>query len=194
MGKTAGVVIVIALLAAPAAAQKVHVDYDRDAVGKEFKSFAWAPTPETSLAKRSPLMHSRIKNAIEYYITRTGAVEDDEHPDIYVTYHTDSEHRVSYDTSSFGYGYGPGWTWDPTWGGAMTTGTTTDHTYERGTLIVDIWDAREKKLVWRGSATAVVPQNPETGARLIDRMLEKMVAKYDKMRKKDQKRQRTAVQ
>ena len=50
MGKTAGIVIVIALLAAPAAAQKVHVDYDRDAVGREFRSFAWAPTPETSLA------------------------------------------------------------------------------------------------------------------------------------------------
>jgi len=191
MRRTAGFVIVIAFLAAPAVAQKVHVDYDRDAVGKDYRSFAWAPTPETSLAEKSPLMHSRIKNAIEYYITRTGAVEDDENPDVYVTYHTNTEHEVSYSTSSFGYGYGAGWAWDPSWGGAMTTSNTTAQTYERGTLIVDIWDAKEKKLIWRGSATAVVPRSPEKGARLIDKMLKKMVARYDKMRRTDQQRHQT---
>jgi hypothetical protein len=66
----------------------------------------------------------------------------------------------------------------------MSTNTTA-HTYEQGTLIVDIWDAKDKKLIWRGTATAVVPEDPEKSAKLINKMLKKMIAKYDKMRKKD---------
>jgi hypothetical protein len=185
MKKTLGIVMLIALFAAPVAAQKVYVDYDRDYVNKDYKTFAWGPTPQTSLMDESPLMHSRIKNAIEYYITRTGRIEDKDNPDIYVTYHTNTDDEVSYDTNIYGYGYGPGWGLDPGWGGGVTTNTSTARTYEQGTLIVDIWDAKDKKLIWRGTATAVVPEDPEKGAKLINKVLKKMVDRFQKMKAKD---------
>jgi hypothetical protein len=183
--RTLGIVVLIGLFAAPVVAQQVYVDYDRDYVNKVYKTFAWAPTPETSLAEEHPLMHSRIKNAIEYYVTKGGAVEDRDDPDCYITYHTNTSEEVRYDTTNYGYGYGPGWGWDPYWGGGMSTSTTTARTYERGTLVVDIWDAEDKKMVWRGSATAIVPENPEKATKLIDKMLKKMIKKYDKLRAKD---------
>ena len=183
--KTAiGIVMAIALVAVPAAAQKVHVDYDRDYVNKDYKTFAWGKTPETSLAEESPLMHSRIKNAIEYYLTEGGRLEDKTNPDVYVTYHTNTQEEVRYSTTSFGYGYGAGWGWDPYWGGGMSTSTTA-HTYERGSLIIDIWDAEDKKMIWRGTATAVVTQNPEKAAKQIDKALKKMIKQYHKLRAKD---------
>ncbi|PYR70842.1 MAG: hypothetical protein DMF87_17325 [Acidobacteria bacterium] len=46
---------------------------------------------------------------------------------------------------SNGFGYGAWWG-----GGSYTTSV---HTYVQGTLIVDLYDAKTKKMVWRGTAT-----------------------------------------
>ena len=181
---------VVALLGvAPAAAQKIYVDYDRSVDFNSFKTFAWGPTPETSLKSESPLMHSRIKNAIEYHLTEGGMTEDLENPDVYVTYHTNSKDEVQLHTTGMGYGYGGGWGRDPFWGGGMGMGssTTTSYNYTRGTLIIDFWDAKKKEAIWRGTAEAVVKQNPEKFAKQIDKWLNRIVKKYDQMRKKDLK-------
>jgi hypothetical protein len=182
---------VLALLAAlPATAQKVYVDYDRSANFEAYKTFAWGETPETSLQGESPLMHSRIKNAIEYHLTEGGLVEDTENPDLYVTYHTNSKEEVQLSTTGMGYGYGGGWGWDPFWGGmgGMGTSTTTSHTYERGSLIIDLWDAKSKQAIWRGTAQAVVKQNPQAAAKQIDKAIAKIVKRFDKMYAKDMKK------
>ncbi len=185
-----GLTLAALLIAGPAAAQKIHVDYDRSIDPSKYETFAWGPTPQTSLKEESPLMHSRMKNAIEYHLTEGGLVEDPENPDIYVTYHTNVEEQVQLNTSSFGYGYGPGWGWSPYWGGGMGMGssTTTVTKYKRGTLIIDIWDANTKKMVWRGTAEAVVKENPQKAARQTDRVVAKIVKRWEKMYAKDQKR------
>ena len=45
--------VVVLLGVAPAAAQKIYVDYDRSVDFNSFKTFAWGPTPETSLKSES---------------------------------------------------------------------------------------------------------------------------------------------
>ena len=55
----------LALFSAPLAAQKVYVDWDRDANFTQYKTYAWLPTEDTSVADTDPLMHSRMRNAIE---------------------------------------------------------------------------------------------------------------------------------
>ena len=182
MKTTLGIAIILTLVTLPAAAQKVHVDYDRTADFDSYETFAWGPTPETSLEGKSPFMHSRIKNAIEYYLAAGGGVEDPENPDLYVTYHTGTQEDVQFSTVSYGYGYGPGWGWDPYWGGTMGNTVTTATTYERGTLVIDIWDAETKEIVWRGSASAVVPEDPQKADKLIDKALKKMVKQFQKQR------------
>ncbi len=62
--------------------------------------------------------------------------------------------------------------------------TTRAYTYTKGTLIIDIWDAKSEKLVWRGSATATVKENPEKAAKQIDNVVNKMVKKWGKMKAK----------
>lgn len=181
------------LLTAPLAAQKVYVDYDRSALNNDYKTFAWAKTPETSLQKESPLMHSRIKNAIEHFLAEGNLIEDTENPDLYVTYHTSSTEEVQLNTTSMGYGYGGGWGWDPYWGGmgmgmgGMGSSTTTSRTYERGSLIIDLYDAKKKEAIWRGTAQAVVKQNPQKASKQIEKAISKIVKKYQQMRAKDLK-------
>ena len=180
----AGIVTLTALLAMPAMAQKVHVDYDRSVDFDAYETFLWKAPKEASLADQSPLMDSRIKNAIEYQLTTAGLREDNQSPDLYVTYHTDSKQEVRFNTTHMGYGYGGGWGWDPYWGHGgrgMGSSTTTAHTYERGTLIVDIWDAKTNNAVFRGTAEAVAKGNPEKAAKQIDRAIQKIAKRFQSM-------------
>ncbi len=139
-------------------------------------------------------MHSRVKNSIEYHLTEGGLVEDTENPDVYVTYHTRTREEMQLHTSSMGYGYGGGWGWDPYWGGmgGFGSSTTTSHTYQRGSLIIDIWDAKKKEAIWRGTAEAVVKNNPQRVAKQIDKALIKIVKRFDKMRAQDMKKRGAA--
>ncbi len=180
MRKRISLVLLLTLVALPAAAQKVYIDYDEDADFASYKTFAWAPTPEVSIQDSSPLMHSRLKNAIEYQLTTGGLIEDTENPDLYVTYHGESDKKVRIDTNSYGYGYGSRWHRDPYWGGGYGPTTTTVREYDVGTLIIDIWDAKLKQLVWRGTATATIPSKPEKQAKLLDKAVEKLARQWEK--------------
>lgn len=185
MNKTTVLMLVMVAVAVPAAAQKVYVDYDRSVDPGSYTTFAWAETPPTSLEANFPLGHSFIKNSIEYEMTGAGLVEDTEDPDLYVTYHTASKESLQLMVTSFGYSYGPGWGWDPFWGMSAGASSVQVNTYDKGTLIIDIWDARTKQAVWRGTASKVVSEDPEKALRQIDKAITKIVEKYRKMRAKE---------
>ena len=180
-----GIAVLIALVATPVAAQKVHVDYDKSVDFDSFQTFAWQAPKDSSLAEENPLMDSRIQSAIESQLTTGGLREDTQNPDLYVTYHCSTKEEVRFNTTSMGYGYGGGWGYDPYWGGAggmgMGSSTTTAHTYERGSLVIDMWDANTNKAVFRGTAEAVVKGKPEAAAKQIDKAVTKIVKKFDKM-------------
>jgi hypothetical protein len=176
------------VIAAPAAALDVWVDYDVSADFSSYKTFKWGPTPNTSLSGESPMMHSRLKNGIEYYLVEGGKTEVAEDPDLYVTYHTNSTSELAFNISGMGYGFSTGWTWDPYWGGMHGfsggggTSASSVTTYPRGTLVIDIWDARTKNIVWRGTAEGAIHENPKKAAKQIEKILKKMVQKFQKMK------------
>jgi hypothetical protein len=179
------VALVLVVFAAPAAAQKVHVDYSPTAAFGSYKTFAWADTPEASIYDNNPLNHSRIKHAVEYYLIQGGMMEDTDDPDLYVTYHGETDEEFDVNISILGYGYATDWTWDPYWGNAAGTTTTTTSTYASGTLVIDIWDAEAKKLIWRGSMEGTLTDDLRKGAKMIDKGIEKMVKKWRKMKEKE---------
>ena len=190
MKLTASILFVLVLLTGSAFAQTVDVDFDKDYEGGKAKTFAWVKSSDTSVKAADPLMHSRILNGIEYYLTRAGIMEVDEkdNPDLYVTYHASSKEEVHLNTTSMGYGYPGGWGhagYGGGWyGGSMGTSTTSVSTYQKGTLVVDVWDAKSETLVWRGMASNIVlTQNPEKMNKKIDKALKKMMDKWEKIKK-----------
>lgn len=190
MHKPAGIVMILAILvASSAAAQKVYVDYDPTADIDSYRTFAWGETPEASLSDTNPFIHSRIKNTIEYHLTKGGMIEDTESPDLYVTYYGGVTEEVSFMTTSvsYGYGYGPSWYWDPYWGGMSGMTTTTPIVHEAGTLVIDIWDAKTENLVWRGTLSGTIPDDPRKMSKKVEDGIEKIVTKWQKMRAEDQK-------
>ena len=85
--------------------------------------------------------------------------------DVVVTYYASIEEQLQFDTMYTGVGG---------WGGrrmgvGMSTASTRTTTYQEGTLVVDIWQAGEDKLVWRGIISDTLRDNPERNAEMINR-------------------------
>jgi hypothetical protein len=63
----------------------------------------------------------------------------------------------------------------------MASATTYASTYTEGTLIIDAYDAKEKKLVWRGAGTVTVKDDPDKRIQQVDKILEKLGKKWKKI-------------
>ena len=184
------------LFVGPAFAQKIYINYDKDYDRSTIKTYAWMETAQTSVRDSDPLLHSRIVNGIEHYITLGGLTETDGDPDVYITYHGSSKQELSVNTSSIGVGYGypSGWGYGPYGGyggyyghyyGTVYSGmaTTTVTYYQVGTLVIDVWDADTQKLIWRGTAANVtLTDNPKKMAKKLDKALRKMVDKWRRVK------------
>jgi len=180
MNRRIGAGLVVLLVALPAAAQQIHIDYDRWARFSTFRTIAWAPTEETSMLDTSAPIHERVRSMIMAEVTAGRLKVDNEDPDLYITYHTAEKEAVRVDIHHWGYGYPSNWYWDPYWGGGGTTAAA--RTYTQGTFIIDIWNAREQTIVWRGTAVATVSENPEKNLKKIQKAVRKMIKKWTKMK------------
>ena len=161
---------VLALAVIGCSSGKLTIDYDREADFSEFKSFAYKSTTPAE----DQLMDRRIVAAIEQELVNEGLQQVDANPDVYVTYHAATQTQRSWNTTGMGYGYGPGWYW----GGGMGSTTTREVQYEVGTLVVDVWDPQRKQLVFRGSASGTLSDNPQKLAKGIQKAVEEIFKKY----------------
>ena len=177
-------IVLLALAASPAAAQKVYVDYDSYADFSQYKTFAWVDTNTTSLKMDYPEVDSMIKNNIEYYLVKGGMSEDLENPDVFVTYHGTTSTQTQFMTSTYGYAYGAGWTWGGYWGPRVVSGSMKTE-FRKGTMMIDIWDAKKKEALFRGTIVKIHADDPMKAIKNIDDGIDKIVKKYREMRKKE---------
>ncbi len=181
MKKTLGLIFVLALVATPALAQKVTIDYAHDFDFAAVKTFQYMSTEKSDPS--DSMMASRAVSMFKQELTQGGLKEVSEKPDIYVTMHYTSQENKSYNTTSMGYGgyggfYG-GW---GGWGmGGMGSSTTTESTYTEGTLIFDAYEPSDKKMVFRGSGTVTVKAKPQKQTQQVQNILNKLGKKWDKM-------------
>ena len=97
-------------------------------------------------------------------LTEKGWKSVDANPDALVLLHGATEKQKSLNTFYSGGGYG-GYGYRGLGGmGGMGTATTTTSEYMVGTLVVDIFDAKTKALMFRGTATDELSDKPEKNA------------------------------
>ena len=185
MKKILGLLAVLALATTPVLAQKVTIDYAHDFDFDPVKTFAYvAPTDSGA---RDQLADNRIRSAIIRQLKKGGLEQVDSDADLYITYHVTTQDNTVFNTTSFGYGgYGGGWGGYGRRGyggyhGGIGSTSTTASTYTEGTLIIDAYEPRDKKMVWRGTGTVTVKDNPEKQSKQIDSILAKMGKKWDKI-------------
>ena len=172
---TAGMIAL--LLPAVAFAQKVSYDYDKTANFASFKTYAHKDGTKVG----QPLIDERIVAAIDAQMAAKGFTKAESNPDVFVVYHVafDKQKDISTFSSGYGGGYGPyGWGWGGGWGGGTSTTQVRDILI--GTLVIDLADAKQGQLAWRGMATKEVsPQaNPEKRDKNINNAVKKVFKNY----------------
>jgi hypothetical protein len=138
----------LALLGTTVFAQSVTIDYDRSADFASFKTYAWIRGTEVP----DQLNHKRIVQAIDAQLLQKGMRMVDEHadPDVLIAYHVTLDRDLQ--ISGFSSGWGA-----YRWGGNRS-GTARAQEITVGTLVVDMIDAHDKTIVWRGTASKDLDQ------------------------------------
>jgi hypothetical protein len=76
--------------------------------------------------------------------------------------------------NTFYDGFGGGWGWRRWGGGGFGEATTTTEVYQVGALVVDLFDGKTKKLIWRGSSSDTLSNNSEKNIKNLDKAVQKM--------------------
>jgi hypothetical protein len=169
-------VLLVGLLSVSAQAQKIKVEFDKNLDFAKFKTFAWGKHDAVS----RPTLVLAIAGAIQEELTKRGLQRTDSNPDLYIQMYgsVDSDMSVSYsDPLYIGTGGIPPFDQSfPMWG--AVPGATTTVVVHKGQLVVDLIDATEKKLTWRGMATEKLSDKKMKLINQINTAVEKMFQQY----------------
>ncbi|WP_266368840.1 DUF4136 domain-containing protein [Tellurirhabdus rosea] len=144
---------------------RVAVDYNKNVNFDKYKTYALMDSDVQ--AGKNPLYYSdlatqNVENAVTTVLKEKGLQESNRRPDLLIGYHFFVEKKTRTVQDPYPL-YGPyyGWGrwgyrgWAPTWYGWGGPQTRTEQ-YNEGTVVVDLVDARTRRLVWRGSVEEAV--------------------------------------
>src|SRR5262249_26555119 len=152
---------ILFLTVAVARADKVTFDYDHSVNFYKYKNFMWLhDEPQTT----EPFMKDRIMAAVDAQLTLRGLRRVSEGADLAVGAKFATEEKHSWET--YYSGSDGGWA------------TTTEKTYEVGTLTVDLFDVHSEKLVWEAVATDTLSRRPKKRWKESDEQVAKMFKNF----------------
>ena len=155
------------MLAACASTPDVQTDFDPAAQFSRYRTYAWGPTPPQFGA---PLMQQRITASID---AKLGAMGWTSAPaataDVVIAAHVVTREQLSIDTLNSG-GWG-GW-------GPPGHSSASVRSYTVGTLVVDMFDAKSKRAVWRGTASGALPKTANQATAKTQEAIDRMFASF----------------
>jgi len=154
------------LFAGAASAQQVRTDYDRGTNFAQYKTYSWE-----HVQTKDPLDVDRIKSAVNAALAAKGWTQVDSGGDVSVMAMEITQNQQTLNT--FYNGFGGGWGWRR-FGGGFGEATTTTDTYKVGTVVVDLFDAKTKTLIWRGSSSDTLSNNSDKNIKNLDKGVDKM--------------------
>jgi hypothetical protein len=164
-------VTALLLFSATLSAQQVKTDYDRSADFNQYKTFSWE-----HVKTQNPLLVDRIKNVVNSTLGARGLNPVESGGDISVVAVEMTQNQQTLNT--FYDGFGGGWGWRRFGGGGFSEATTTTETYKVGTLVIDLFDSKTKKLLWRGTSSDTLSNNSDKNIKNLDKGVEKMFKKF----------------
>jgi hypothetical protein len=168
-----GAAVVGLALAGTASAQDVKTDYDKAADFSKYKSFS----AQIATSWNNPFAEKRALEIIENALVAKGwkkadAASADTHVLIHGATQVKRDLNTFYSGGFGGYGYrGYG-------GMGMGTSSTTVNEYTVGTMVLDIFDAKTKQLLWRGTGSDELSDKADKNQKKIEKATEKMFKNF----------------
>lgn len=140
----------------------------------KFKTWSWGQADVPA----NPKAETRIHDDVEKQLAAKGWTRIAEGPGDAVV----SVHGVVKDTDNYDVlysGWAPGWNWSGV-GIGSGVGTTVQTKVRQGTLVIDVFDAASKSLVWRGTAEGTLgpPSEIEANLKKIDQAIDKLLKRF----------------
>jgi hypothetical protein len=178
MKRTLGLLIVLALAATPAFAQKITIYYDKEFDFDSIKTFAYADTKQSNA--RDPEVDERIKYRMIGELKESGLTLVETDPDLWVTYHIAGPGGTPIDPGAAGYDANIQ-TLQP-WGGLTATSNEVKPVeYIEGQLMLDAYDPKSKTMVWRATSDVALKNVTTAKLRAVDDSFKKIGVKWNKI-------------
>jgi hypothetical protein len=167
--------LTLIMLAGGCATLAVGANYDPGLALGSMRSFAFEqqdalPTGDARL-DANPFFDARVRAAVEFELAGKGLLRATGQPDLLVHYHATTARRLEVIRADEGRGY------------ADATGESVSREYEEGTLVIDVVDARTKRVIWRGWARqdlADMLNNPRAMDAYVQKAVRAMFARFPK--------------
>ena len=151
-------------------AQDVKVDYNHHANFSQYHTYYWEKVKTTD-----PLWQSRIQDAVDHDLQAKGWQRIDNGGDVALTAVGSAHNEREYQTFYDGLG---GWRW-----GGFGETTTQVENYPVGTLVLDLYDAHSKELLWRGVARESLSDKPQKNEKKLEKSVSKMLDHFPPQQK-----------
>lgn len=174
---------------------RVDVDYDTSADFSRLSRYAWMedkpPVSGNALLDSNTLMHDRIRNGIDQWLKDRGYQKsDNKEADFFVLYRMVLENKTRVTVMNPYYDYPYSWRFG--YRRAFYSSFAWSYypeeriyEYQRGTLVIDIVDAKSKKLLWRGMSYEDVSPNTtqKKKQRYVDRAIKSILSRFPPLQK-----------
>ena len=166
--RIASLVVTLCLVSTIALAENVYVDYNHAIDFTKFKTYAWGQGANPNAIQDSILLQT-AQSDINSQLQLKGLqmVQESQNPDIVVVMSSGMKQQTSY--NAWGSG---GWRW----GGGMAS--VTPETSDVGTLVVDVYDANGKQMIWRGISQDTLSTKGSKNEKEMNKAIEKMFKQY----------------
>ena len=167
------VVLASALLCTVVQAQKTSAGFDSTANFSSYKTFAFDKS-----GARNPLVNKMIVDAVERELTARGLTKVAADPDLLVVYLAASGPNLQVASVPFYQVV------NPTYSGMVGGRSMATWDVTTGTLVIDLFDRKADRIVFRGSASDVLRRAPSADltadAKLVSNPVNKGIAKIFK--------------
>ena len=173
MTKTAAVFVVIFILCSVVQAQKTSAAFDEKVDFSNYKTFAFDKE-----GARNPYVNTLIVQAIERELTARGLTKVNTDPDLKVAYLAATVPNLQVQNVPFYHVV------NPAYSGMVGSSTMNMWDVTTGTLVIDLWDRKTDRVVFRGTITEVLQRAPsadlQADAKIVSKPINKGVAKIFK--------------
>lgn len=182
------VIVLAAILMVSCSSVKVTTDYDKTVDFTQFKTLEYWGWSNDSDQLLNRFDKDRIESAFNEEFKKRGIdVVEKGNGDMIVSLFILTEQKTSKSATTtamggvygdYGYGgfydYGPGYGW----GTGHSTTTFHEHEYTVGTLVISVFDAKKKELIWEAVGEGTVDDNPQSRDEGIPEAVEQIMKDY----------------
>ncbi|MCF8349496.1 MAG: DUF4136 domain-containing protein [Bacteroidales bacterium] len=168
---------------------QVTNNYDKSVNFKSFTTFSLYPWNKDLDKTVNAYDKQTIMDAVKSEMQRRGYQYVEKDGELIVStfvilknktdYQAYTDHYSGYAGYGGGWGYyGSPWAYGYGWGPGFSTTTITSRDYVQGSLLIDIFELKTKKLIWQGIGTGEVDEDPATRDRNLPKSISHIFRRY----------------